>query len=80
MPIGKLMAYEPDSPLGIIESQGAVVFLDSRATGGRSALGFLYSSARKSMKVAPSTITSRFPARWLATAFPLLPSRLGGSA
>jgi hypothetical protein len=63
MPIGKLMAYQPDGPLGIIGSQGAVVFMENGVTVGRSKVGVLCSSARKLMRVAPSTITSRFPGR-----------------
>ena len=50
MPAGKLLAYEPYGPRGIIGSQGAVVLLESDAHGGRSAIGVLSSSGRKVMK------------------------------
>jgi len=60
MPAGKLLACEPYGPLGIIGSQGAVVLLESSASGGRSVLGVLCSSVRKVMKVAGSPLVAWF--------------------
>ncbi len=58
MPAGKLVACEPYGSLGIIGSQGAVVFLEGGAPGGRSTRGVLCSSVRKVMKVATSPSTA----------------------
>jgi hypothetical protein len=58
MPAGKLLACEPYGPREIIRSQGAVVFLESGAPGGRSTVGVLCSSVRMVMKLAGSPITA----------------------
>jgi len=56
MLVGKLLACERYGPLGIIGCQGAVVFLEGGAPGGRSTVGVLRSSGRKVTKVATSPI------------------------
>ena len=57
MLVGKLLACERYGPLEIIGSQGAVVFLEGGAPGGRSTVGVLCPSRRKVTKVATSPTT-----------------------
>jgi hypothetical protein len=52
MPAGMQLTCESFGPLGMIGSQGAVVFLEGGAPQGRSTVGVLNSSRRKVTKVA----------------------------